>query len=254
MAMENSSIVRRRAGMAATLVSFAAAFGGVARADDWPTWRGPAGNGVAGGSGYVTTWGPEANVLWRAKLPGLGASTPAVWGDAVVVTCSLDGKNGVVCFDRAGAERWRRVLGPERAGKHKKATGANSSPVTDGTHVWAYFKSGELACLALGSGDVVWSTNLQERFGEDTLWWDLGTSPVLTKNAVVVAVMQTGPSYVVAFDQGDRCARLEAEPRRAGARGGGPELLDAAGGRGRCSEGGAGRDARRPGGRSRDGP
>ena len=140
-------------------------------------------------------------MLWRAKLPGLGASTPAVWGDAVVVTCSLDGRNGVVCFDRAGAERWRRVLGPERAGKHKKATGANSSPVTDGTHVWVYFKSGELACLALGSGDVVWSTNLQERFGEDTLWWDLGTSPVLTKNAVVVAVMQTGPSYLVAFDK-----------------------------------------------------
>ena len=76
-------------------------------------------------------------------------------------------------------------------GKHKKATGCNSSPVTDGDHVWVYFKSGELACLSLTDGAIVWRTNLQEQFGEDTLWWDLGTSPVLTQKAVVVAVMQT---------------------------------------------------------------
>jgi FkbM family methyltransferase len=48
---------------------------------------------------------------------------------------------------------------------------------------------------------VVWQTNLQQRFGEDTLWWDLGTSPVLTEKAVVIAVMQTGPSYLAAFDR-----------------------------------------------------
>ena len=43
--------------------------------------------------------------------------------------------------------------------------------------------------------------NLQDEFGEDTLWWDLGTSPVLTREFVVVAVMQTGPSYLAAFDR-----------------------------------------------------
>lgn len=173
-----------------------------ARGDDWPNWRGPAGTGVAAGGGYVAAWGPQENVLWRVPLPGLGASTPAVWGDAVVVTCAIDGKDSAICLDRAGKERWRRLLGPERAGKHKKATAANPSAVTDGTHVWVYFKSGELACLKLADGAVVWTTNLQQRFGEDTLWWDLGTSPVLTAQAVVVAVMQSGPSYLVAFDRG----------------------------------------------------
>jgi outer membrane protein assembly factor BamB len=172
-----------------------------ARADHWPNWRGPGLDGVAAGTGYVTAWQPGEHVLWRVTLPGLGASTPAVWGDSVVVTCGIDGKDAVVCLDRGGQERWRRELGPERPGKHKKATGCNSSPLTDGTHVWAYFKSGELACLRLADGEVVWRTNLQERFGEDTLWWDLGTSPVLTEQAVVVAVMQTGPSYLVAFDR-----------------------------------------------------
>jgi outer membrane protein assembly factor BamB len=175
---------------------------GIARADNWPNWRGPAGAGVAPGSGYATSWSPTENVLWRTPLPGLGASTPAVWGDRIVVTCAIDGKDGAVCLDRAGKEVWRQTLGAERAGKHKKATGSNPSPVTDGRHVWVYYKTGELACLDLGDGAIVWRTNLQQQFGEDTLWWDLGTSPVLTASAVIVAVMQSGPSYLAAFDRG----------------------------------------------------
>lgn len=170
-------------------------------ADNWPNWRGPALDGTAGGTGYVAEWSPDKHVLWKVSLPGLGASTPAVWGDRVVVTCTSDGHDAVICLDRAGTEVWRKALGKARDGKHKKATGANSSPVTDGERVWVYFKSGELACLDLATGAERWRTNLQERFGEDTLWWDLGTSPVLTKNAVVVAVMQTGPSYLAAFDR-----------------------------------------------------
>lgn len=176
--------------------------GGVVRGDDWPNWRGPSAAGVATGGGFVAAWGPQENVRWRVPLPGLGASTPVVTGDAVVVTCAVDGQDAAICLDRTGKERWRRLLGPERAGKHKKATGSNPSPVTDGARVWVYYKSGALACLNLADGSVEWQTNLQEKFGADTLWWDLGTSPVLTARAVVVAVMQSGPSYLVAFDRG----------------------------------------------------
>ncbi len=176
---------------------------------EWPNWRGAGLDGVATGDGYVTEWASsgdgaasnDKNIIWQQKLPGLGGSTPAVWGDAVVLTCGVDGNDTAICFSRDGKERWRQVLGRERAGKHKKATGSNPSPVTDGEHVWVYFKSGELACLKLASGEVVWKTNLQKRFGKDTLWWDLGTSPVLSKKAVIVAVMQEGPSYLVAFDR-----------------------------------------------------
>ncbi len=137
-----------------------------ARGGDWPNWRGPALDGSAVGTGYVTEWGPDKHVLWKVALPGLGASTPAVWGDRVVVTCTIDGRDAVICLDRAGQERWRKTLGEAKSGKHKKATGANPSPVTDGERVWVYFKSGELACLDLADGSVAWVTNLQERFGE----------------------------------------------------------------------------------------
>ena len=70
--------------------------------------------------------------------------------------------------------------------------------MTDGKHVYCYFKSGDLACLDF-DGNVLWHKNLQQEFAEDTLWWDLGTSPVLTEDALVVACVQSGPSYVVAF-------------------------------------------------------
>jgi outer membrane protein assembly factor BamB len=169
--------------------------------DNWPNWRGVGLDGTALGAGYATNWSPDEHVRWRVPLPGLGASTPVVWGERIVLTCGIDGRDAAICLDREGQEQWRQELSAERPGKHKKATGCNSSPVTDGTHVWVYFKSGELACLGLADGAVVWETNLQQRFGEDTLWWDLGTSPVLTKHAVVVAVMQSGPSYLAAFDR-----------------------------------------------------
>jgi outer membrane protein assembly factor BamB len=117
------------------------------------------------------------------------------------LTTGLDGKNLLMALDvNDGSVQWQVALGNDRGGKHKKGSGSNPSPVVDGERIFAYFRSGDLACVN-NRGEVQWQLNLQDRFGEDTLWWDLGSSPTVTQNAVVVAVMQTGPSYVVAFDK-----------------------------------------------------
>lgn len=167
-------------------------------AENWPNWRGPSNNGVASGKNYPIKWSSTENVAWKVVLPGKGTSTPAVWGDRIFVSCSVDQKNLLVCLDRNGKEQWRAELGHERTGKNAKASGSNPSPVTDGQYVYAYFKSGDFACLDF-AGKIIWQKNLQKLYGEDTLWWDLGTSPVLTKDFVVVACMHSGPSYVAAF-------------------------------------------------------
>lgn len=169
-------------------------------AGDWSNWRGPNQDGVASGKGYPTEWSAEKNVAWKIALPGRGSSTPAVSSDRIFVTSGADGKNSLLAFDRSGKELWRVAFGTERPGKNKKASGSNPSCVTDGKHVFAYFKSGDIACVDF-AGKVVWQMNLQKEYGEDTLWWDLGTSPVLTKDNCVVAVMQTGPSYLVALNK-----------------------------------------------------
>ena len=170
-------------------------------AENWPQWRGPDASGRAAPGEYPIKFSPMENLRWQVRLPGRGSSTPAVWDESIFVTCPIDGQDGVFCYDMNGTELWRRKLGPQRAGKHANGSGSNPSPVTDGEVVIVYFKSGTLAGLDL-AGKVLWKTNLQERYGADTLWWDLGTSPVLAGDKVVVAVMQGGDSYLVAFEKG----------------------------------------------------
>ena len=169
-----------------------------AAAENWPQWRGPQANGVAPGTGYPTKWSDTENVAWNVPLPGWGTSTPAVWGDRIFATCQNDGKNILICLDRSGQKVWEVQFGAERAARNRKASGSNPSPTTDGRHVYVYYKSGELACVDF-QGKTVWQKNLQQLYGEDTLWWDLGTSPVLTEDLLLVARMHSGPSYVAAF-------------------------------------------------------
>jgi outer membrane protein assembly factor BamB len=171
-------------------------------AANWPQWRGPDGTSLALPGEYPTKFSPSENVLWKVKLPGVGSSTPAVWEDRIFVTCGIDGEDGIIAFDWNGAEIWRETLGPERPGKHKNGSGSNPSPITDGKNLVVYYKSGTVASLT-HEGKVNWKTNLQEQFGEDTLWWDLGTSPVFAGGNIIIAVMQEGESYVVALNPAD---------------------------------------------------
>jgi len=171
----------------------------VAAAENWPQWRGPLANGVASVGDYPVKFSNDDGVAWKVTLPGVGCSTPVVWDDAIFVTCGIDGQDGVVCHGMDGSEHWRRQLGTERSGKHRNGSGSNPSPVTDGKYVVAYFKSGTVAGLTT-DGRELWRINLQEKYGADSLWWDIASSPALAGDRVLVAVMQAGNSYLVALD------------------------------------------------------
>lgn len=165
----------------------------------WPQWRGPGQDGVAPRGEYPVQWSPD-QVAWSVATPGDGGSSPVVSGETAYLTAGVDGENRLYAYDLGdGSARWSVSLGADRGNKHRKGSGANPSPVTDGEVIAVYFRSGDLAGVT-DSGEVLWQVNLQDEFGEDTLWWDLGSSPVLVDGMVVVAVMQTGPSYLVAYD------------------------------------------------------
>lgn len=171
-----------------------------AQLDHWPSWRGPTSNLVAPAGDYPVNLDPTKNAKWKVELPGKGSSTPCVWGDRIFITCDIDGQDGLLCYDLNGRELWRQKLGEQRPGKHRNASGSNPTPVTDGQRVFVYYKSGTVAAFDF-DGKPLWRENLQEKYGKDTLWWDLGTSPVLAGTNVVIAVMHEGESYLVALDQ-----------------------------------------------------
>mgnify|MGYP003346691251 FL=1 len=185
--------------MTTWLVVFSARWGIPAEVADWRAWRGPLGNGSVEQGTYPVKF-DASTYHWRTQLPGKGCSTPILLNGLIYLTTPADGNDAVACYDMQGAEKWRTVFGKENAGKHRNGSGSNASPVTDGSGVYVFFKSGTFAAVDL-NGKVRWKADLVERFGKDTLYWDHGTSPVLTEKYVIMARMHQGESWLAAFDK-----------------------------------------------------
>ncbi|MEP4078120.1 PQQ-binding-like beta-propeller repeat protein [Haloferula sp.] len=175
---------------------------GQVHAANWSNWRGEDASGVAMKADTPAKVSDESNLLWKAALPGRGCSTPIVWKDQVIVTCEIDGEDGVIAFDWKGKELWRNQFGKAAGTRHKSAgSGCNPSALTDGEHVYVYFKSGTLAALTI-EGKEVWKKNLHKEYSKDGLKWDLGTSPIFAGGNVVVALLHNEyPSFLLSFDK-----------------------------------------------------
>src|SRR4051794_36882215 len=76
--------------IAATMIGMTLILGGPLRAGNWPQWRGPDGTSVSSETGLPVTWSEHSGVIWKAKIPEWGDSTPAIWGDAIFVTTQHD--------------------------------------------------------------------------------------------------------------------------------------------------------------------
>lgn len=178
---------------------FSFAFAAVLPADNWPSWRGPNDDGSATRGKYPMKLKDKARWAWQVPLPGKGCSTPIVWENHIVLTAPIEGKDALLAYDWAGKKRWQTIFGKEKPGKHRNGSGSNSSAVTDGEAFFVFFKSKTLASVDF-AGKILWQKDLNE-YGRDTLYWDFGTSPVLTEKHVVMALMRERNSWLVAFDK-----------------------------------------------------
>ncbi len=166
--------------------------------EDWSHWRGPRATGSVETGSYPTTW--EA-ASWKVRLPGKGGSTPIVLQDRIYLTSPVDGQDAVLAFDLAGKLAWEAKLGPQSTAKHKTlGSSCNASPVSDGKGLFVYFRSGRLAALEL-DGKLRWQFDVVEKFGPEKLFWDQGSSPVLTDTHVILARLHGGESWLAAFDK-----------------------------------------------------
>ena len=169
---------------------------------EWPEWRGPNGNGAYSDGKIPMKFSEKGKeVVWKAALPGRGCSTPIVKNGLLFLTAPIDGKDSLLAFDLDGKQKWKVSYAEEAPGRGQKVgSGANSSCVSDGKVVVGYFKSGRVVGVS-HEGEKLWEHDLHKKYGEDKLWWDQGTSPVLAAGNAVIAVMQAeGNSYLVSID------------------------------------------------------
>ena len=167
---------------------------------NWPGWRGPSANGSTTTGNYPTRWGVD-EIAWKVALPGKGGSSPIVWQNRIYLTTPADSEDAVLASDFSGKQLWLTKLGAESPAKHRTlGSSCNSSPVTDGKGLFAYFRSGHFAALEF-DGTVRWKIDIHERFGPEKLFWDQGSSPVVTDEHVILTRMHQGDSWIAGFDK-----------------------------------------------------
>jgi outer membrane protein assembly factor BamB len=220
-----------------------------ATAENWPQFRGPAGNGVAVEAKHPEKWSADEHLAWKTKIPGVGWSQPIVWGDKVFVTTAvaenqkrpnpndwspgegagilaaffgsnrkpptIDYRWQVLCLDKAsGNVLWEQTAhsGKPRVPIHINNTYATETPATDGERLIAYFGMIGLFCYDL-EGKLVWSKD----FGSFPMQmdWGSGSSPVIEGELVFIQCDNDKSSFLVALNKqsGDEVWRVTREER-----------------------------------------
>jgi len=160
-------------------------------------WRGPHQNGHFP-DGDFSGFLDDEHLLWKEPLPGPGTSTPLVVEDLILITYAKEGTNTVAAFSIDGDLEWTAQCGTETPGRHRNGSGSNPSVTSDGKHFFAYFKSGDWVGLD-AQGKTLWKRNLVQEYGEVSLYWDTGTSPLSTTTGVVITRMHEGSSWLASF-------------------------------------------------------
>jgi outer membrane protein assembly factor BamB len=191
----------------------------------WPQFRGPNADGLGRGTNLPESWSTNRNVQWKTPVPGVGWSSPVVWGGKVFLTSVV--KEGeleappaglylggerpiskenhhwlVLCLDAgSGKVIWERRAheGPPASSIHVKNTHATETPVTDGKHLFAYFGNAGLFCYDF-EGTLVWSRQFEQR--PTRHGWGTAASPLLRENRLYLVNDNEEESVLLALDAG----------------------------------------------------
>ena len=183
---------------AALLLSLTA----LAQAENWPQWRGPQNNGHSSEKGLPTTWSETKNIAWKLDLPGIGSSTPVIWGDRIFLTAAVKNELVVLCANTDGKMLWSRTVGKTARGDIRNGEGndASSTCSTDGKLVFAYFGSGDMACYDF-DGKQIWKIDIQKRYGKFQIQHGMHITPLLHENHLYLALLHGGGHWIIALDK-----------------------------------------------------
>jgi outer membrane protein assembly factor BamB len=158
-----------------------------ARAENWPRFRGPNGQGLSEDKSIPVKWS-EQEYAWKIDLPGGGHSSPVVWGDKVFVTAA-DGRtlSGVIlCVNASdGGELWRRQYELSKVSLNSLNSYASATPALDDERVYAVWPGVEDTRLTalMHDGKDAWTVRLpgsRTRHG-------MGSSPIVCGDVVILS-------------------------------------------------------------------
>jgi outer membrane protein assembly factor BamB len=177
------------------------------RAEDWPEFRGPTGQGIAQDKRLPIEWSNTRNVVWKQLIPGSGWSSPVVVTGRIYLTTSVpvtgngDQSLRALCLDaKKGKVLWSKEVfrqqGATAPGIHSKNSHASPTPLVYDQRLYVHFGHRGTASLDL-TGKVLWRNN---QLKYDPVHGN-GGSPILVDNALVFSCDGGDRAFVVALDR-----------------------------------------------------
>lgn len=157
---------------------------------DWPVWRGPNGNSVT--SETINAANLNATPVWTAKV-GSGYSAISVFQGKALTAGNSGGNDIIYCMDaNTGKIVWQYSY-PCRV--DKGYPGPRATPVTDGKNVYMLSIDGDLVCVNLADGKLVWEHKKMATGDVQNLKWGLASSVLLHDNVVYINLGSRGMTF-----------------------------------------------------------
>ncbi len=162
---------------------------GSSLAQDWPQWRGPNRDGKSADTGLLKEWPQDGPPLaWKTNGLGGGYSGPSIAAGRVF-GMSNRGEDEVVwaLSETDGKELWATRLGPayKQRGWPQGKEGPGCTPTVDGERLYVEGLAGNVACLEVKDGKVLWQCSMTRDFGGKVPPWSYRESPLVDGDKVI---------------------------------------------------------------------
>ena len=169
--------------LAACLLSVAS----ISFSQEWTRFRGQNGTGISESKGIPVKIS-AAHQQWKIELPGIGHSSPVLWGNKIFLTTTGDDRGGfsVLALDAtSGRLLWKKDFPLTPFQRHKFNSFASSTPAVDAERVYVLFNEpGRYVLAALShEGELEWERD----FGPFLSQHGCGVSPIIHEGMVIVA-------------------------------------------------------------------
>lgn len=203
-------------------------FAGLLQANDWPQWQGLHRDAISQETGLMKTWPSDGSELaWRVTDLGGGDSTPSI-ADGRIFGMSNRGEDEVVwaLSEKNGEPLWVSKLGPAYdQDMPQSKEGPGCTPTVDGKLLFVMGMAGNVACLNVEDGSIVWQRDLKEDFGGTIPRWSYRESPLIDGEKMIVTP-GGNKATIVALDKSTgktlwqtKTQEEEAQPEAAPMRG-----------------------------------